>query len=370
MKKVLCLCMAGISALMGLAGCAAPADTTGTAKAPAVTKPAGTEPAATEPTQPPLKDAEELRILLIGQSLGQDTVWLLQQVLSTEVPGKKFIVADIYESIALGDHRKNIVNDAAIYHYYKFTDDGMNHMQNVSIYQALKDEKWDLIIFNDSTYATTQAKEFQDGDHAFMIDYIRENAAPGYRLAYNATWANPTDARLWDASRRDIPTNVHERYMREFGGSRNLYYSMICDNIKNFIETNDAFDMVFHPGTAVQYASETHGVSEAALDHNFELYRDYVHLSDYGRLLVAYQLYAQIYELEKLEAVNVDLIQAAMRFHSEQKYGDIQITQEQKDAIVASVNYALAHPNEIPPQTARSEAFLERPDLEILKNTN
>lgn len=342
MKKL--LHMASFAALLGLSGCAS---------------------AAADTTEPVTKPQEEkvFKVLLIGQSLGQDSVWLLHQVMKTERPDKKFLVADIYESIALGQHRINIQQNAAVYHYHKFSDNGADHRKGVSIYQALRDEVWDLIIFNDATYPTTQPREFEDGDHAFMIDYIRKNATPGFKLAYNATWANPTDARLWDESRRSIPPIVHERYAKEFGGSRNLYYEKTCANIKTYIETNQEFDMVFHPGTAIQYATETHGVPEAALDHNFELYRDYVHMSDYGRLLVAYQLYAQIFGLEKLEAVNVDRIKAEMRFRSEQKYGDIELTQQQKDAIIASVNFALAHPNEVPPQTARAEAFLERPDL-------
>ena len=137
MKKILCLCMAGISALMGLTGCvSAPADTTAPATTEAVV------------TQPP-EEAKVFKVLLIGQSLGQDTVWMLQKVLRTEMPDKEFLVADIYESIALGDHVNNIKNNASIYHYYKFTDAGFDHMEGVSIYQALKDEMWDLIIFND-----------------------------------------------------------------------------------------------------------------------------------------------------------------------------------------------------------------------------
>ena len=356
MKKFLCLCMAGVTAMMGLAGCAsAPSDTT---------VPATTEAVATQPPE----EAKVFKVLLIGQSLGQDTVWMLQKVLSTEVPDKEFLVADIYESIALGDHVKNIKNEAAIYHYYKFTDAGFDHLEGVSIYQALKDEMWDLIIFNDSTYATTQPKEFEDGDHAFMIDYIKEHAAPGYKLGYNATWANPTMKLLWEEDNRRLPpANVHERFMQEFGGSRNVYYQAICDNIKKYIETNDVYDYVFHTGTAVQYASETHGVPEGAPDRSYELYRDYVHLGDFGRLLVAYQLYAQIFGLTKLEAVNVNTIERDLRWRQTQQFGDMEITQQHKDAIIASVNFALAHPNEVPPQTAREEAFLEREDLLALK---
>ena len=351
MKKLLCLCMVGISMLTGLGGCAAP---------PATTKPTTTEPVPTAATQPP-EEADVFKVLLIGQSLGQDTVWLLETILRTEMPDKKFVVGDIYESVSLGQHRKNILNNAAIYKYYKFTDGTYTKMEGVSIDMALRDEWWDLIIFNDSTYATTQASEFEDGDHAFMIQHIRDNAIPGYKLAYNATGANPTSAILWTGpDRRAAEVGVHQRFEREFGGSRNLYYDRICSNIKTYIETNKEFDLVFHSGTALQYASETYGVPEADVERVYDLYRDYVHLSDFGRLIAAYQLYAQIFGLEKLEDVKVNMIRQGMRAtERERKFGDLQITQKHKDALIASVNFALAHPNEVPEQKARPAAILE-----------
>jgi hypothetical protein len=78
---------------------------------------------------------------------------------------------------------------------------------------------------------------------------------------------------------------------------------------------------------------------------------------------VAYQLYAQIFGLEKLEDVKLDVVEAKYRLDGTRGYGNLQITQKHKDAIIASVNWALANPNKAPEQTARPEAFLERPDL-------
>ena len=342
MKKFLCLFMAVITVLLSFAGCT-PSQSTN------------------QPTQPP-EEEKVFKVLLIGQSLGQDTVWFLQQVMKTEMPDREFLVADIYKSLALGDHRRNIENNAAVYWYYKFDDNGFKKTEDVTILSALQDEWWDLVIFNDATYPTTQEFEFKDGDHAFMINYIKENTKPGVKLAYNATWANPTDPMLWGDDRTAPQRDVLSRFASVFGGSRNLYYDKVCANIKKYIETNEAFDYVFHTGTAIQYASETHGVPEADLLRDYELYRDYVHLSDFGRLLVAYQVYAQIFGLTELKAVNVDLIKQKMRYSSlEQLFGDLEITQKHKDAIIASVNYALQHPNEVPPQTARPAAVLVYP---------
>ena len=341
MKKFLCLFLAVITILLSLAGCT---------------------PSQQANDPQPEEEKKIFKVLLIGQSLGQDTVWFLQQVMKTEMPDQEFLVADIYKSLALGDHRRNIQNNAAVYSYLKFNDTGYVRTENATILSALQDEWWDLIIFNDATYPTTQEYEFKDGDHAFMINYIKENANPGFKLAYNATWANPTDAMLWGSDDRpNAQTSVLTRFKNVFGGSRNLYYDKICANIKKYIETNEEFDYVFHTGTAIQYASEIHGVPEADILRDYELYRDYVHLGDFGRLLVAYQVYAQIFGLTKLESVNVNLIKQKMRHTSSQMFGDLEITQKHKDAIIASVNYALQHPNEVPPQTARAAAILQFP---------
>lgn len=315
-----------------------------------------------------MKNEEKVRkVLLIGQSLGNDTVWLLYDVLRAEMPDQEFVVGNIYASVYLAQHRKNIEANEPAYYYYKFADDTLVTTEGYTIDAALKDEKWDLIIFNEGTYPSTQEKEFVDGDHAFMIDHIRKTAEPGFLLAYNTTGANPTNALLWGEDRRRPPANVQERFMREFGGSRNKYYDALCANFRKYIETNEEYDLVFHTGTALQYASETYGIPEADPQRNYDLYRDYVHLSDFGRLMVAYQLYAQLFGLEKLEDVKVQVVKEEHRHKESKRFGDLQITQQHKDAIIASVNWALANPYKVPEQTARPEAFLKRPDLEHLR---
>ena len=183
---------------------------------------------------------------------------------------------------------------------------------------------------------------------------------PGFKLGYNVTWSDPTSALLYTPDRKAVPANYRENFTKYFGGSRNAYYSAICNNIAKYIEPNDAYDLILYPGTAIQYASETHGVPEADPNRNYDLYRDYVHLSDFGRLIAAYQVYAQYFGLEELTSVNLDVVEANMRAtYREVAFGDFVLTQQHKEAILASVNYALKNPNTNPPQTAREPAILE-----------
>ena len=318
------------------------------------------ETVSTEPTQSP-EEAAIFRVLMIGQSHAQDSVYLLYDVLKAEMPDKEFYVVDIYQPLTLEEHVANMKKDAAVYDFIEFKDGTANKIEGYRISVALKQAQWDLIIFNEATWPQTDEFQHTDGDMAFVKNYIKENAAPGYKLAYNATWAQPISAVYYtDESRATPPDSFYDNYLRRFGGDRRKHFGRICELMEKYEEQDPDFDYVFHSGTAIQYASETHGVPEADPERKYDLYRDYTHLSDFGRLIVAYQIYAQIYGLTELTEVNVDVIPAHMRATFREKpLGDIEITQTHKEAIMASVNYALKNPNKAPEQVARQEPILE-----------
>lgn len=352
------LCLTLLLGLMG--GCASDSKETESAPASTGTTETVPETGVQTPTQSPEEEAV-MKILMIGQSHAQDSVWLLYQVLKAEMPDREFVVVDVYQPLNLSQHIANIKADAAVYDYIEFGDNGHKKTEGTTIYAALKMHWWDLIIFNEATWPQTREEEHTDGDIAFMKNYIKENAAPGYQLAYNATWAQPISAELYKgANRANVPDSFRNKYETYFGGDRTKHFAQICRLIETYEETDPDFDFVFHSGTAIQYASETHGVPEADVERKYDLYRDYTHLSDFGRLIVAYQIYAQLFGLEELTEVHVDKITADMRATSrERSLGDIEITDEHKAAIIASVNYALKNPNKAPEQTARPTPILE-----------
>ena len=78
-----------------------------------------------------------------------------------------------------------------------------------------------------------------------------------------------------------------------------------------------------------------------------DLFRDHTHLSDYGCLLVAYAFYAQ-YTGKPVTAINLTGIPAHLRHKSTQALGDLEVTEEMKEAIIKTVDYTLSNPWSVP----------------------
>ena len=78
-----------------------------------------------------------------------------------------------------------------------------------------------------------------------------------------------------------------------------------------------------------------------------ELFRDHTHLSDFGCLLVAYAFYAQ-YTGKEVTQINLEKIPSYLRHKSTQSLGDMEVTQEMKDAIIKTVKYTLENPWSVP----------------------
>ena len=154
-----------------------------------------------------------MKILMIGQSHAQDTIWMLYDVLKAEMPDQEFLVVDVYRSVPLEDHVNNIKNQSAVYDYYQNTSGYIEHTPNTTITQALVRENWDVIMFNEATWPQTYESSYTNGNFEFMIGHIREYAQPGFRLAYNATWAQPISAELYAPERRQPPAGFRDNFM-------------------------------------------------------------------------------------------------------------------------------------------------------------
>ena len=81
----------------------------------------------------------------------------------------------------------------------------------------------------------------------------------------------------------DAPNNY--AYKNYYNSDEKYMYQMITQTVQNKIIPNDTFNWIMPTGTAIQNAKESKLTPE-------DLYRDYTHLNDYGRLLAGYVWYS------------------------------------------------------------------------------
>jgi hypothetical protein len=160
---------------------------------------------------------------------------------------------------------------------------------------------------------------------------------------YNWTWSAPTDEAFYSPEWQPQPPGTfRDVFTRDYGFDRVKHYDMMQKMILKYVEPNEKFSKVLYSATVIQYATEVLKVPQT------EMYRDYTHLSDYGRLFVGYLWYAQIMGLDSLSEIHVDVIPEHVRHWRYDNAGDVNLTQQQKQHILDAVNYTLKNPLQMP----------------------
>ncbi len=124
-----------------------------------------------------------LRILAIGNSFSEDSVYYLHQILSDA--GIENQVINLYiGGCPLERHWKNIERNARDYQYQV---NGVRTDRYVSIQDVLKETTWDVIV----THQSSHDSGWMDTYEPFLgnlIAYLKKQA-PGAKLFLNKTWA-------------------------------------------------------------------------------------------------------------------------------------------------------------------------------------
>ena len=297
-----------------------------------------------------------LKILNISNSHGQDSVWLLPKVLKEERPDLKFVVAECYAAFGLPEHIKAAQENAADYKYWTNTGDGWSDDLFSSSLQALQAQNWDIVMFNESSRYLGVERMMSQGLIDWFRNYILENMDYEPTLLYNMTWASPTDERFYtDETRQKAPDYFKNSYTNDYGFDHVNHYNQLVALTKKYLVNHEGFDKIIYNATPVQYASEICGVPQYDENQTWDLYRDYTHLSDFARLIVAYNWNCRMFDVDELTEVKVDVIEAENRakYSDRQKvYGDLTLTEQHKNVLIESVNYGLKNPLSIP-ETAK-----------------
>lgn len=307
-----------------------------------------------------VEEEETMKILSIGQSHSQDSVWLVQEVLQTEMPEGKFFIAECLKSVTMVDHLSNAKSDAPVYEYCTNTSGEWVWNEDYTIRQCLQEQKWDIVIINESSRYLGLEATMQKGYVSDMAKWVRSIVGNEPKLMYNWTWTTPISQTFYDENFKPQPSSTFwSNYERDYNANRETHYNMMLEMLEKYVEPIEEIDGILYSATPIQYATEVLKIPEAEVTSDdptdlpysladYSMYRDYIHLSDYGRLFIAYLWYAQIYGLEEITEVNVDVIEAHLRQWRWISQGDVTLTQQMKDWIIESVNYALENPKTMP----------------------
>lgn len=225
------------------------------------------------------------KIFCIGNSYADDSLRYLPDVLRG-LGQSGFIIANVYiGGCSLQRHWLNACDNANAYEYRKFNKEWTN-TQNVSLLSALKDEDWDVVVLQQQSANAGQWNTYTPYLQS-MIEYVKTHC-PNARIAFNMTWAYPTNSKC-------------ERFS-EYDNSSEKMYNSIASVMARRIESNFDIDFVIPTGTAIQNART---VTE-------DLFRDDIHLNPKGRFLASLAWAKELYALDLnqldsvIEEVSID----------------------------------------------------------------
>lgn len=334
---------------------------------------ASKQPAVQEPskeTLPPVEDDGVMKILLIGHSLGNDSVFLFPDICKSEGV-ENMVVGFLYHSgCRLVQHLDYAKENARQYAYYEYDiskDDGWQrakadgsfvycpagagndkYIEDGSIAQTLlfgiQRHDWDLVVLQgglaesanlqDNYYISNSKQLNLIGYIQELMDYVSENdieKGSPTKFAWNMVWSYPVDR----AVRADSANQILDLY---YGGDEHKLYLEQVSVLKDTIEPAFDWAYVFPNGTVIQNLKSSTWEST-------KIYRDNVHVTDFGRWAAAYTWYCTIFDKDiticKLAPMNHKVVlDEASRLGKM----DLEWTQEQKDLMIEAVSNAMKTP--------------------------
>ena len=292
-----------------------------------------------------VEEKKVLKILTLGHSLALDAGHMLNLICNAQGMGdyEEVDIATLYyDGCTLIQHVNFLQNASEVYDlYYSSTKDPSAPPVNkgkISIQAALAMDYWDVIVMQDGVFKVSDSASYTDGRRQILQNFINQNKLnANARLMWNMTWVPPTDTTLMDKYPRT--PNVYYTNYEAFNNSRTEMYNAVVGNVSTYIAADTAFSAIIPCATAF----------EDALSGDLEetdIYRDYVHATDFGRVIASYTWYCRLMGIDSLDSIRLSAIPAAF-LNSTPGTDDVTLTLIQKAVIRESVNNALAHPFEM-----------------------
>lgn len=287
-----------------------------------------------------LNDGKTLKVLALTSSFGLNTTQLLYDVAVAEgYAPENVIVGRLYASgCTLEKHLAHAPNKG-LYQYTKVTGDPTKTdkpgvMQtlikegNATLLDGLLDEDWDIIFMQQGAAQAPQLSTYKDYIDQFraIVDEYKPNKDA--RFVWNMLWGYQSDSTI-----SPFPTT--------FKGDQMYMYQCNIDAVMEKVIPRTDYDRIIPTGTVIQNAR-----GAVFGDH---LCRDTYHLNNYGAIMAAYGLFSVITG-QKVTDIRVDAVTVSA---TNGIGGALKITEpltdEEKAAMVESVNNALKTPFAVTP---------------------
>ena len=187
---------------------------------------------------PNVKCPETIKILSIGNSFSQDSVYYLYDIAKSA--GVNVIIGNLYYSgSSLEIHETNAKKNLKAYSYQKWTSSEITEEKNKTMKEVLLDEDWDYITFQQSSENSGLYNTYQPYLNN-LIDYVKSTANnPNVKLALNMTWAYSTDSK--------------NKGFTVYSYNQFNMYRCVAESYKQALEETE-IDIIIPCGTAIQNA--------------------------------------------------------------------------------------------------------------------
>lgn len=284
---------------------------------------------------------EPLRLLIIGNSHSIDAFYMLQKVFKDQLPEQKVVLGVVhYGGCSISKHVLFSQHDEAVYTYLRDIDGKREEFEHQTMRQILEDQPWDKVIFQAAKTDLDETLNVQG--RRDLEAYVAQRLGKPYEKWWHTSWPSPNEEIFFSPAYVCLaPEGYKENLMALYGFDPANQFRALTDAAKAHILTDENYTGAVCTGAAIMYAHKVLGRPQ------LELWRDYTHLSDLGRLMVAYSMYAQLTG-NAISQVGIDTIPVEERSLQYQHLGDMTVTDQMKEIIIQSVNHALQDPWSVP----------------------
>jgi len=282
-----------------------------------------------------------MKIFTIGNSHSYDATQLLYEVYKAQAPEQEIVVGTMYyNGCSIEKHVKFALNNEPVYEYSVNSNGTWQRTKGVTLEAGIRAEDWDMVVIQE--VSGCDEGKFTNDNRKILVDYVNQHLSHPHTFLWNMDIVAPNDEAFY-APDYDPQPPVHFKEKMRLLNNNNPVTALrgSQQNVIKYILPDATYTNYLPTGTAVMYAHLVDGWKQT------ELYRDYVHVSDLGRLIASYMWYAQLTG-KPLTEVKVDTIEASLRHRRAIKLGDMVVTPRMKQTIIDAVNYSLENPWKVP----------------------